>query len=56
MFNFVHHVRILVHDADGPCTCTLRINTPASPADHFRSKKSYKRGALIATQWPFPPS
>jgi hypothetical protein len=27
-----------------PCTCTLRINTPGSPADHCRSKKSYKRG------------
>ena len=27
-----------------PCTCTLRINTPGSPADRCRSRKSYKRG------------
>jgi hypothetical protein len=27
-----------------PCTCTLRINTPGSPVDRFRSKKSYQRG------------
>src|SRR5262252_2758089 len=26
-----------------PCTCTLRLNTPGSPADWHRSKKSYKK-------------
>jgi hypothetical protein len=25
---------------EGPCTCTLRINTTGSPTDHHRSKKT----------------
>jgi hypothetical protein len=34
----------------GPCTCTLRINIPGSPADLHRDKKVCKRGL------PWPPS
>src|SRR3989442_1057340 len=30
--------------ADGSCTCTLRINTPGSPTDRYKDKKVYKRG------------
>jgi hypothetical protein len=36
--------------AGGPCTCTLRLNNPGSPADCHRDKKFYKKGALLAPQ------
>src|SRR5215468_3033777 len=38
-----------------PCTCTLRLNTPGSPADCNRSKKSYKKGLSERPSDPCPP-
>src|SRR5262249_8775131 len=32
----------------GPCTCTLRINTPGASVDRHRTKKVYTRGL----SWP----
>jgi hypothetical protein len=40
---------------NGPCTCTLRINTMSLPTDSHQGQKGMDEKAIMASQWPAHP-
>jgi hypothetical protein len=48
------HRQFAIRPMIGPCTCTLRINTPGSSVDRHRTKKVYTRGLSWPPSGPLP--
>ena len=47
--------RLLKGCSNGPCTCTLRLNTASSLVDRHRSKKAYTKGLVCHPSGPLTP-